>query len=282
MKKCNFKSKEKVIKLACTMLIGVALVLNINNCYAVTEGNFTVKESMKNEFMQDIIENMDDKLVIKDIEIIESDINYMDKEIVETKILNQKTENYIYSQFGKTREYKDENYNGVLELDKYDIEIITNGFYEEIEEKVVEFNDFTDNDLNNIDKEIVIDNNKYFLINVEWNANETKHIDGQDIPVTYKGKEIYQRVKQVKNPDTYKVTVTYKGKVQLKDKFFNYNIKFDEKVEEEVKEEIKEEQTNNFIAPIIISGAGIAMVILYVYKQKKGKKQTSKNNKKID
>ena len=277
-----------ISKVIINIIIIVTVLLNstnliMNKSYASIENNKTeyVTQSEESKFLEDIYKTETDILKIKSIDKKVSKQNYVTKQIVETKILNKAYDQYIRNYFGNTREYNDEIYKGTLELSHYNIENVDNGSYETIDEKVLEFNNYTDNDLINIDKEITIDNDTYYLINVEWEPDIVENVDGENIPVNYKGRKIYQTVKTIKNPDTYKITAVYTGTVEKKDTVYEYSILYDEKdIQEEIKEETEDKKDTNIVAPIIISGAGIIGMIAWFYKEKKDKKD-NKNKKKI-
>ena len=275
-------------KVIINIVIIVVILFNstkgmMNKSYASIENNKIeyVTQSEENKFLEDIYKTETDTLKIKSIDKKVSEQSYVTKQIVETKILDKAYDQYIRNYFGNTREYNDEIYKGTLELSHYNIENIDNGSYETIDEKVLEFNNYTDNDLINIEKEITLDNTTYYLINVEWESDTVENIDGENIPVNYKGRKIYQTVKTIKNPDTYKVTAVYNGTVEKKDIIYEYNIVYDEKeIQEEHKEEIEDKKNINIAAPIIISGAGIIGMVAWFYKEKKIKNK-KKSLKKI-
>lgn len=276
-------------KIIINLVIIVTILLNSTNLlmkksYANVEKNRTeyVFQSEESKFLDDIYKTETDTLKIENMEKKIADKNYTTKEIIETKILNNANDQYIRNYLGKTREYNDDKYKGTLELTNYNIETIDNGAYETIDEKVLEFNHYTDNDLINIDKEITIDNTKYYLINVEWEPDEVENIDGKNIPENYKGKKIYQTVKTIKNPNTYKITAFYKGTVENKDTIYEYNIVYGEKeIKEESKDEQEDKKDTNIVAPIIISGAGVIGMVVWLYKEKNGKKNKKSSKTKI-
>ena len=244
----------------------------INKSYANAEENkaeYVITQSEENKFLEDIYKKETNTLKIKNIDKKVSDQNYIDKEITETKTLDKSNEQYIRNQFGETKEFNDGTYKGTLNISNIDIQNIKNGYYEKIDEQVLSFESYTDNDLNNIEKEIDINNVKYYLINVEWEAENTQTIDNENIPTTYKGKKIYQTVKTLANPDTYKVTVTYSGKVEKVDTVYDYKVEY-EKIVEEPKEEPKVEEkqeikSNKFV---FVSGVGLAAMFMYFMKGK--------------
>ena len=276
-------------KVIINIVIIVAFLLNstnliMNKSYASIENNKIeyVTQSEESKYLEEIYKTETDTLKIKSIDKKVSEQNYTTKQITETKILNKANDQYIRNYFGDTREYNDDNYKGTLELTNYNIEEIDNGSYETIDEKNLEFNNYTDNDLINIENEIVINNTTYYLINVEWESDTVENVDGENIPVSYKGRRIYQTVKTIKNPNTYKVTAFYKGTVEKKDTVYEYNVVYEEQDIQEKKEESKEEtedkKDTNIVAPIIISGAGVIGMMVWFYKEKKDKKD-NKNKK---
>mgnify|MGYP000067228892 FL=1 len=234
-----------------------------------TKTEYVISQSEESKFLEEIYKTEKDDLKIKSIDKKVSDQNYIDKEITETKTLNKSNEDYIRNQFGETKDFNDGEYKGTLSISNIDVKTIKNGYYEKINEQVFSFENFTDNDLNNIEKEININNTKYYLINVEWEPENVQEIDNENVPITYKGKKIYQTVKTLANPDTYKVTVTYSGKAEKIDTIYNYKINYEKEVEEpteEPKQEEKEDkQINKFI---IVSGIGLTAILMYLLKGK--------------
>lgn len=235
-----------------------------------TKTEYVISQSEESKFLEEIYKTEKDDLKIKSIDKKVSDQNYIDKEITETKTLNKSNEDYIRNQFGETKDFNDGEYKGTLSISNIDVKTIKNGYYEKINEQVFSFENFTDNDLNNIEKEININNTKYYLINVEWEPENVQEIDNENVPITYKGKKIYQTVKTLANPDTYKVTVTYSGKAEKIDTIYDYKINYEKEVEEpteEPKQEEKEDkQINKFI---IVSGIGLTAILMYLLKGKK-------------
>lgn len=236
--------------------------------YANEEKNkteYVISKSEESKFLEDIYKTETDELKIKSVDKKVSEQNYMDKEIVETKTLDKSNEQYIRNQFGETKDFNDGTYKGTLSISNIDIQTIKNGYYEKIDEQVLSFEHFTDNDLNNIEKEININNVKYYLINVEWEPENTQEIDNENVPTTYKGRKIYQTVKTLANPDTYKVTVTYSGKAEKVDTVYDYKVDYEKVIQEPEKEieveDQEEKQVNKFI---LVSGIGLTAILMYL------------------
>lgn len=259
------------------MIIIPAVILTLSNgivnkSFANEEKNkteYVISQSEESKFLEDIYKTETDTLKIKSVDKKVSDQNYMDKEIVETKTLNKSNEDYIRNQFGETKEFNDGAYKGVLSISNIDVQTIKNGYYEKIDEQVLSFENFTDNDLNNIEKEIDINNVRYYLINVEWKPENTQAIDNENVPTTYKGRKIYQTVKTLANPDTYKVTVTYTGKAEKVDTVYDYKINYEKKVQEPVEEPKVEEKENKKVDGfMLVSGIGLTAMFMYLIKGK--------------
>ena len=251
------------------LIIPIMLVMIFFNTrtFASTENNITTKEyqttqNAENEFLDDLYNTETDKQKIVNINKEISEDNYRAKQIIETKELTSQNRDYIIEQFGENEIYNDGEYQGELTISDINIETISNGYYQEIDEKVLSFTNYTDNDLINIEKEINLDNTTYYLINVNWEADSTETIDGATIPKTYKGTKIYQTVKTIANPNTYKVTVTYSGTIEKINTIYDYTVTYENKVEE-VQEEKDE---NNILIPvIIISGLGLAILLINLF-----------------
>lgn len=244
----------------------------INKSYANAEKNKTeyiISQSEENRFLEEIYKKETDTLKIKNIDKKVSDQNYINKEIFETKTLDYSNEQFIRNYFGETKEFNDGTYKGILSISNIDVQTIKNGYYEKIDEQVLSFENYTDNDLNNIEKEVELNNTKYYLINVEWEAENTQTIDNENIPTTYRGKKIYQTVKTLANPDTYKITVTYSGKAEKVDTVYDYKVEYEEigeeKNEEPKVEEKIETKPNKFV---FVSGMGLTAMFMYFMKGK--------------
>lgn len=257
--------KKVVNIIALFFVIVISLNIATNKCHAmaVTEQNiekYEIKKSEEEQLLNNIKNTENETQRIKNIKKEISENNYETKEIYKTKILDKKSEEYIYEQFGKTQEFKDNEYVGTLEIVDIEIQAINNGYYEKIDEKVLSFTNYSDNDLNNIEKEIELNNKKYYLINVNWEVETTKNIDGEEVPLTYKGNKIYQTIQKISYPYTYKVTVKYEGVVEHIDTIYDYFVEY-----EDVTKEIKKD----FVKPIIIvSGTGFLVIILILVNKK--------------
>lgn len=251
------------------LIIPIILIIITCNvkCFASTNNEIITKEfqttqNAENEFLNEIYNTETEKMKIKNLDKEISEDNYRVKEIIETKELASQDRDYITQQFGEKQSYNDGEYQGELTISDIKIETINNGSYQEIDEKVLDFTNYSDNDLFNIEKEITLDNTIYYLINVNWEADSTETIDGETIPKTYKGTKIYQTVKTIANPNTYKVTVTYSGTIEKINTIYDYTVTYENKVEELQ----EEKEDNNIIVPVlIISGLGLAILLIGLF-----------------
>ena len=251
------------------LIIPIILIIITCNvkCFANTNNEIITKEfqttqNAENEFLNEIYNTETESMKIKNLDKEISEDNYRVKEIIETKELASQDRDYITQQFGEKQSYNDGEYQGELTISDIKIETINNGSYQEIDEKVLDFTNYSDNDLINIEKEITLDNTIYYLINVNWEADSTETIDGETIPKTYKGTKIYQTVKTIANPNTYKVTVTYSGTIEKINTIYDYTVTYENKVEELQ----EEKEDNNIIVPVlIISGLGLAILLIGLF-----------------
>ena len=251
------------------LIIPIILIIITCNvkCFASTNNEIITKEfqttqNAENEFLNEIYNTETEKMKIKNLDKEISEDNYRVKEIIETKELTNQDRDYITQQFGEKQSYNDGEYQGELTISDIKIETINNGSYQEIDEKVLDFTNYSDNDLINIEKEITLDNTIYYLINVNWEADSTETIDGETIPKTYKGTKIYQTVRTIANPNTYKVTVTYSGTIEKINTIYDYTVTYENKVEELQ----EEKEDNNIIVPVlIISGLGLAILLIGLF-----------------
>lgn len=250
------------------LIIPIILIIITCNvkCFASTNNEIITKEfqttqNAEKEFLNEIYNTETENMKIKNLDKEISEDNYRVKEIIETKELTNQDRDYITQQFGEKQSYNDGEYQGELTISDIKIETINNGSYQEIDEKVLDFTNYSDNDLINIEKEITLDNTIYYLINVNWEADSTETIDGEIIPKTYKGTKIYQTVRTIANPNTYKVTVKYSGTIEKINTIYDYTITYENKVKE-VQEEKKD---NNIIVPVlIVSGLGLVIILVGV------------------
>ena len=251
------------------LIIPIILIIITCNvkCFASTNNEIITKEfqttqNAEKEFLNEIYNTETENMKIKNLDKEISEDNYRVKEIIETKELASQDRDYITQQFGEKQSYNDGEYQGELTISDIKIETINNGSYQEIDEKVLDFTNYSDNDLINIEKEITLDNTIYYLINVNWKADSTETIDCETIPKTYKGTKIYQTVKTIANPNTYKVTVTYSGTIEKINTIYDYTVTYENKVEELQ----EEKEDNNIIVPVlIISGLGLAILLIGLF-----------------
>lgn len=251
------------------LIIPIILIIITCNvkCFASTNNEIITKEfqttqNAEKEFLNEIYNTETENMKIKNLDKEISEDNYRVKEIIETKELTNQDRDYITQQFGEKQSYNDGEYQGELTISDIKIETINNGSYQEIDEKVLDFTNYSDNDLINIEKEITLDNTIYYLIKVNWEADSTETIDGEIIPKTYKGTKIYQTVRTIANPNTYKVTVTYSGTIEKINTIYDYTVTYENKVEELQ----EEKEDNNIIVPVlIISGLGLAILLIGLF-----------------
>lgn len=254
-------------------LLGTAtLLLFQNQVNAYTEKEITeytngiVKEIQANVSEENIILDsftkdieIDGKMyAVESVEREKTNENLKIETMQKTEVLNTRNEEKIKQHFGEAYKYEDEEFKGEIPLTNIEIKTIDQGSYEEIDEKRIEFNGYSQNDLNDIAKERQINNITYYLINVDWQVENSETVDNQQVPTSYKGTMIYQTVLTKQNPSKYKVTVTYEGEVEKIDTIYNYSVFY------KPIEEIIEERQDNVIVPIIISGLGIGLLVMFL------------------
>lgn len=251
-----------------SLVTGLLVMCIMSNVYATDSNktiNKTVLRSEESTFVSSIqkeIEEDNVKYKLSDYSKQEDEGNSKVVTAYKKDVIKSNTKESIINHFGESLDYDNEEYSGTIALKDYDIKTISNGKYEAIDEKKINFSKYSKNDLDNIEKEKNINGATYYLINVNWENDETENIDGQEVPTTYKGVMIYQAVVTRNNPFSYEITVTYEGEVSKKDPIYLYTIEY-EKIEEEP-EVIIEEKEDYTVPTIIISGLGIALVIIYL------------------
>ena len=228
-----------------SLVTGLLVMCLMSNVYA-TDSNKIINKSVLGSEESTFVSSIQKEVEENNVKYKLSDYSKQDDE----------------QNFGESLDYDNEEYSGTITFKDYEIKTISNGKYEAIDEKKINFSKYSKNDLDNIEKEKNINGTTYYLINVNWENDDVENIDGQEVPTTYKGVMIYQAVVTRNNPFSYEITVTYEGEVRKKDPIYLYTIEY-EKIEEEP-EVIIEEQNDYTVPTIIISGLGIALVIVYL------------------
>ena len=251
-----------------SLVTGLLVMCLMSNVYA-TDSNKIINKSVlgseESTFVSSIqkeIEEDNVKYKLSDYSKQEDEQNSKIVTAHKKDIIKSNTKESIINHFGENLEYDNDEYFGTITLKDYDIKTISNGKYEAIDEKKINFSKYSRNDLDNIEKERNINGTTYYLINVDWENDDVENIDGQEVPTTYKGVMIYQAVVTRNNPFSYEITVTYEGVVSKKDPIYLYTIEY-EKIEDEP-QVIIEEKNDYTVPTIIISGLGIALVIVYI------------------
>lgn len=234
-----------------------------NGIVKVIEGKVSEEDEILNRYSEDIEIN-GNKYIVSNVGREKTNENTKEESKSFTEILNINNEDKIREHFGDVYQYEDSDYAGTLKLSNVEVKTLNQGSYEEIDEKTIQFSGYSQNDLNDINKETTINGITYYLINVKWNIETSQNIDNQEVPQTYSGTMIYQTVLTRKNPDKYEVTATFTGEVDRKDFIYNYSIYY-EPVKEKNKPVENEPETydnSDEYRKIIISGIGIAGIIL--------------------
>lgn len=260
---------KKIIKNG--LITGLITMCLVSNIYA-TEGNKSFNKiilkseeenfltSIENEYLEG-----EDKYKLLNYTKEEDKENSKSVTAYMKDIIDSNKKEKIIEHFGENLKYDDGTYSGTIPIKDYEIRTINNGKYEVIDEKKIPFSKYNKNDLSNVEKEKVINGTKYYLINVVWENDEVELIDNQEVPLNYKGTMIYQTVLEKNYPFDYEITVSYEGIVNKIDPKYVYTIEY-EKVEEIV------DENKNYTTPaIIVSGLGLAIIILYIINNKTAK-----------
>ena len=146
----------------------------------------------------------------------------------------------------------------VLKIDNSSVTIEPNDSYRE-EYKVYyeeEYKNVKSNELNNIPKTIKKDNVTYYLVDPVWEVSQTQIIDGQSVPVLYKGVMKYEAIKERTVVNNYIATVKYDGKLEKEVvDTVTLTMKYTEVPTQ--KSEEKQETKSNGIIPTVATGTGI-------------------------
>jgi hypothetical protein len=188
--------------------------------------------------------------------------------------LTRRNEDFLRTLFPEYKEYTDGTYSLNLPFTGFEIQTVHMGYYEVIDEIVVPFTGFSENDLYDIAKERVFNGIEYVLIRVDWEKYEYNYIDGSRVADTFQGIAIYQAVLTRRNADTFNVTAIYEGNPTRQEVTYYFSA-----VYQEVEEIVEEDEGMNVVAVAIISALGLVLAGLLVWFLAKGKKQNEEINK---
>ena len=146
-----------------------------NGIVKIVEGTASEENTILNKYAKDI-EIAGKKYSVSSVERRETDENTKEEIKILTKVLDTNNKEKIKSYFGETYQYENTDYSGTLKLSNIEVQALEQGNYEVIDEKQIQFNNYQQNDLNNIEKEIKINDITYYLINVNWNVETSELI----------------------------------------------------------------------------------------------------------
>ncbi len=244
-------SKIKIISLIMFIVISISFpcgakqnealkVIEKQETIAIEEANI-YKNSIKNEIVSD-------KVTYKLSNIKETKNNEKltkDKEIVEELIVTTNNKTEVLNAFESDKQISEDGYNGILKIQNDSLEISVNESYKKQYKETIDkkYTNVSQNELNEIPKEIQENGTTYYLITPEWKVNTTEKIGGADVPLTYNGIMHYEAIKTRNVIKNYKATVIYKGTIEKEEiKSITYKLTY---------EEILQEADNTIAVPII-------------------------------
>ena len=275
--------KKSKILIYSVLSISLLLSANTVNAYtesipAITETGYSKTVTIKQSEEKDYFENLEDNITFENNDYSKGDIIKVSdsksniKTVTEEKdldkLFNTNNKNTLKKEFDKELEYEKDGYIGTLKLKDVETKAVSQGNYEKIEYLDLDFEGYSQNDLANIDKEITRNGKTWNLIDVDWEVETTKNVDGTKVPTKYSGIMHYERVGTYPNPVKYRATAIYEGEVEAIDKESTYEINYNLIPKEEpveVKEEV-EEKTN--YTPILIGAIGILVILLGILSRK--------------
>lgn len=202
------------------------------------------------------------------------------KNVTDVKVLNNLSSNdesTILNQAGNTLNYNKDGYEGTLNYTNMQVTEVDQGTYQRILSLNIPFSGYSQNDLNNIDKTINRNGRNWTLINVDWTPDNTREVDGTQVPVTYRGTMHYQTVATYSNPKKYNVTINYSGNVTKDNPNYIYTATY--KKETPIPVEEPKQETNYSPIIITVSGLGILLIIVLAYYLSKNAEIYSQNAK---
>lgn len=255
-----------------TRIVGLSLLLVMafsSNCFAKTdelkihEDNKTIPIENTSEYKN----NIEKEITINDIKYQLKDIKEEENRVTLTKEKEQKDQKItqindkykILNLFETKIQIEEDGYTGVLELQNDSLDLKINDSYVE-QYKVTlskEYNNVSENELNDVPKTIEENGTTYYLTNPVWNISQTQKIDGQDIPTSYNGIMNYEGIKERRIIKNYIATVSYKGILEKeKTESITYHLTYEEIPTEE----------KNYVPVIATTTAGIIIfsgIIIY-------------------
>ena len=246
------------------MLLGCTSLAN-NNELKTFENQEVVPIEKVEEYKNSINEEIEFEGIrykLNDIEQNENKKNTTkEKELTQTIIVTNNNKNAILKLFENKKSINEDGYVGTLELQRDSLQIRENESYTEEYKETIKrtYNNVSQNELNDIPKQIVENGVTYYLVKPIWNIATTEKIGNNEVPVSYNGIMNYETVKKRTVVKSYKATVNYKGVLQ---KDVIDSIIITTKYEEIPKEEIKEEiPTKNDYTTPIIAGTTTSIII---------------------
>lgn len=255
----------KWYKKVAVILCNVVLLNVANQCLATTDTITYTKNNnnyidkiyyVESEEKQEFLNNLERKITVDeneyvyvDAQIENQDEKYIiDIETSKTTILSTNIKSEIIETLGKTIEYNKDNYIGTYALDENSIIIktINNGYYDQLIDKTVEYNNLEKNDLDLIPKQIQYKGRVLDLLNTSWETTDTTNIGNVEVPSEYKAICYYATKERIYRANTYLVTANYVGTAEKKiEKPLKITITYEKQIEENG--EVIEEKYNNVI-----------------------------------
>lgn len=269
------KLKRKILVVICNILL-----LNISGqCFAATNNN-TVYErngtnyidrvySVKKEDEQKFFNELEHEITINNVKYAYEDkkienqytIEMKDIETTKTCVLNTNDKSKIMETLGATIDYKEDGYIGTYTLDSNSISIVThnNGYYDQLIEKTVEYNELQKNDLDYIPKQINYKNKTLHLLDTKWEETETEKIGEATIGSKFKAICYYATKERIHRPNTYTITAKYLGSAK---KEISNSVKITVSYREKKTEDPEIVEENNNIIILILGGTSGIVIFL--------------------
>lgn len=263
--------KKKILLFGLLFVMIISIISTSVNAYTIVENNLMEEYQITKEEEETFLSSIEETVTTEDgteytlnsLTKEEDEDNTITVEVTETKnSLSTNNESTIRSLFGEEYNYSEDGYSGTLSISNISIQTVSQGTYEQIEDLDIDFTNYTMNDLNNIEKTYSYNGYTWYLIDVDWEVQDSQTIDDQEVATYYQGTIHYQTIVEYDNPYLYNVTVTYSGEVTRDNPVYNYTAIYDlVEVEAEVIVEEPEEDTN-YMPAVIVSVVGLILVIL--------------------
>lgn len=209
-----------------TKIVGLSILLIAlfsTNCLASTEElkEYQINKTISVEYAEQFKENIEKEITIDNVKYELQNITEQEnkaivsekKEHTKQKIVYTNNKYDVLNMFESKIKVTEDGMSGILELQNNSLDIRVNDSYVEQYKVSVSkmYENVPSNELNDVPKTIEENGTTYYLINPIWTVSQVRKIEGQDVPISYKGEMQYEAIKERTIIKSYIASVNYKG-----------------------------------------------------------------------